>query len=179
LNVNETRERFEPFALALGLLLGLVAVFYVHRNGGAVIMSATCAGGLVAGRMVGFSNRSLVPLALGLVAVLVIVWGEVLPVSAHVNSAVAHASGGLLLGWAISEYLRDRYVWALWPVAVLLSVFAVGVVWELVEYAGDQAFGTDLTPNLRDSITDVTFGTLGGLLGMLISVLIPPVSHTR
>jgi hypothetical protein len=177
--MDETRERFEPFALALGLLLGLAAVFYLHREGGAVIMSATAAGGLVAGRLIGFSNRSLVPVALGLVVVLAVLWGELLPVSSHVSSALAHASGGLLVGWAVSEYVRDRYVWALWPVAVLLSVFAVGVVWELVELLGDKVFTTSLIPSLQDSIHDITFGTLGGCLGMLLSVLFPPASHTR
>jgi hypothetical protein len=106
-------------------------------------------------------------------------WGELLPVSSHVSSALANASGGLLVGWAVSEYLRDRYVWALWPVAVLLSVFAVGVVWELFELVGDKVFTTSLIPSLHDSINDVTFGTLGGCLGMLVSVLLPPASHTR
>ncbi len=83
--------------------------------------------------MIGFSNRALVPVALGLVVVLAVLWGEALPVSSHVNSAIAHASGGLLVGWAVSEYLRDRYVWALWPLGVLVAVFSVGVVWELLE----------------------------------------------
>ncbi len=142
-------------------------------------MGATCAGGLVVARALGFSNRSLVPLALGLVAVLVLVWGHVLPVDSHTNSAIAHASGGLLVGWALSEYLRDRYVWALWPVAVLLGVFTLGVAWELVELLGDRVFTTALIPNMRDSVADVTFGTLGGVVGMLVSVLIPPASHSR
>ena len=177
--MNDSRLRLDPFAFALAALALLTFGFFATRNGGAVIMCATCLGGLVAGRLVGFSNRSLVPLTLGLVVVLAVVWGELLPVSSHVNSAIAHASGGLLAGWAISEYLRDRYVWALWPLGVLLSVFTLGVLWEISEYAGDQLFGTDLTPNLRDSINDVTFGTLGGVLGMLVSALFPPASHSR
>jgi hypothetical protein len=175
--VNQTRDRLEPFVLALGLLAALGTAFYLHRNGGAVIMCAIAGAGLIGGRIIGFSNRSLVPLAVGLVVVLIVIWGELLPVSSHVNSAIAHASGGLLVGWAVSEYLRDRYVWALWPLGVLLSVFAVGVIWELLEYTGDQVFTTDLIPSLRDSINDVTFGVLGGLVGMLISVAVPPASH--
>jgi hypothetical protein len=153
-------------------------VFFLHHNGGAVIMCAIIGGGLVMGRALGFSNRSLVPLGLGLVVVLAVVWSEALPVSSHVNSAIAHASGGLLVGWAVSEYLRDRYVWALWPLAVLLTVFSVGVVWELLEFTGDKVFTTDLIPSLHDSINDVTFGTLGATVGMLLSVLTPRRGRT-
>jgi hypothetical protein len=171
--VNEGRLRIDSFALALGALAALTVAFFVHRNGGAVIMCSMVAAGLVAGRLIGFSNRALVPVALGLVVVLVVLWGELLPVSSHVNSAIAHGSGGLLLGWAISEYLRDRYIWALWPLGVLLAVFSVGVVWELLEYAGDQVFTTDLIPSVHDSITDITFGLLGGVVGMVVSVLMP------
>jgi hypothetical protein len=177
LGVNTTRDRIEPFALALGLLAGLTVVFYMHREGGAVVMCSIAGAGLIAGRVIGFSNRSLVPLALGLVVVLVVIWGELLPVSSHVNSALAHASGGLLVGWAVSEYLRDRFVWALWPLGVLLAVLSVGVVWELLELTADTLFTTDLNPSLHDSINDVTFGVLGGILGMLVSVVIPPSSH--
>lgn len=175
--MNSRGERIEPFALALGLLAALTVAFYANRNGGAVIMGATCAGGLVVARALGFSNRSLVPLALGLVAVLVLLWGQFLPGDSHTTSAIAHAAGGLLVGWALSEYLRDRYIWALWPVAVLLGVFMLGVAWELVELAGDRLFTTALIPKLSDSIADVAFGTLGGVAGMLVSILIPPPSH--
>jgi hypothetical protein len=62
-------------------------------------------------------------------------------------------------------------------VAVLLAVFSVGVVWELLEYTGDQVFTTDLIPSLHDSINDVTFGVLGGIAGMVISVLFTPASR--
>jgi hypothetical protein len=172
--VNTTRDRIEPFALAIGLLAALTVAFYMHRNGGAVIMCTAITAGLIVGRVIGFSNRALVPAALGLIAVLVLVWGEILPVSSHVNSAIAHGTGGMLVGWAMSEYVRDRYIWALWPLAVLVAVFSVGVVWELIELFGDKAFNTDLTPNIHDSINDVAFGMLGGLVGMLISVIAPP-----
>jgi hypothetical protein len=171
--VNPARDRIEPFAVALGLLAALDTAFFLHHNGGAVVMCTMVGVGLIAGRLIGFSNRALVPVALGLVVVLVVLWGELLPVSSHVSSAIAHGSGGLLLGWAVSEYLRDRYIWALWPLGVLAAVLAVGVVWELVELAADRAFTTDLNPSLRDSINDVTFGVLGGVVGMLVSVVIP------
>jgi hypothetical protein len=177
--MDHTRDRFEPFALALGLLVALTVAFYMHREGGAVIMCTMVGAGLVAGRLIGFSNRALVPVALGLVVVLVVIWGELLPVSSHANSAIAHLSGGLLVGWAVSEYLRDRYVWSLWPLGVLLAVLSVGVVWELLEFAGDRVFATDLNPSLHDSVLDITFGTLGGILGMLVSVVLPPASHSR
>ena len=73
--------------------------------------------------------------------------------SSHVNSAVAHASGGLLVGWAVSDYLRDRYIWALWPVAVFLAVLSVGVVWELLEYTGDKLFTIKKCPPVIDAMT--------------------------
>lgn len=177
--MNESRIRLDPFAVSLAALAVLTYAFVERRNGAAVIMCATCIGGLVAGRVVGFSNRSLVPLALGLIVVLAVVWAEVLPVSADANSAIAHASGGLLAGWAISEYLRDRYVWALWPLAVLLAVFGLTLLWEVSEYVGDKAFHTALIPSRSDSINDVIFGTLGGMAGMLVSALFPPASHAR
>lgn len=175
--MNEGRVSVYPFVFSLAVLAAVTCAFVSARNGAAVIMCATCFGGLLAARLVGFSNRSLVPLALGLVVVLTFVWGHVLPVDSHTNSAIAHASGGLLAGWAISEYLRDRYIWALWPVAVVVSVFTLGVLWEVSEYLGDRAFTTGLIPSLHDSIADVGFGTLGGVVGMLVSVVVPPPPH--
>ena len=175
--VAEDRTRIYPFVLSLAALAALTYAFVQDRNGAAVIMCATCIGGLVAARAMGFSNRALVPLALGLALVLTVVWGEVLPVTPDENSAIAHAAGGLLAGWAISEYLRDRFVWVLWPLAALVAVFLLSVLWEVSEYIGDRAFETALIPNREDSITDVAFGTLGGAMGMLFSLLIPSSSH--
>jgi hypothetical protein len=177
--MHQTRDRIEPFALALGLLAALAVAFYTHREAGGLIMCTMVGVGLVAGRLIGFSNRALVPVALGLVVVLVVIWGELLPVSSHVTSAIAHGSGGLLVGYAISDYLRDRYIWAFWPIGVLLAVLTVGVAWELLELAADSAFTTDLNPSLHDSVLDIAFGLIGGVVGMLVSVLFPPASHTQ
>ena len=73
------------------------------------------------------------------------------------------ATGGLLVGWAISEYLRVRYAWPLWAIGALAVVFGLTVLWELGEYLGDRAFNTALIPSRRDSALDITFGTLGGV----------------
>ena len=87
------RLRLDLFAFSLGALSLLTLGFFVARNGAAVIMCSLCFAGLVAARLVGFSNRALVPLAGGLVAILFILWvGDPLPLTSHQVSAFAHAS---------------------------------------------------------------------------------------
>jgi hypothetical protein len=69
--------------------------------------------GLVVARFANFSSRALVPVALGLVAILWMVWVDP-PASPHKTTALAHLGGGALVGWAVSEYLRTRIAWPLW-----------------------------------------------------------------
>ena len=74
--MNTDRLRLDPFALALGALALLTLAFVSARNGAALVMCVLCFAGLLSARLIGFSNRALVPLALGLIALLWIVWSN-------------------------------------------------------------------------------------------------------
>ena len=129
-------------------------------------MCAMCLAGLVAGRIVGVPGRVLLPVAFGLVVVLWMVWIDP-PASSWKTSALAHAIGGALVGWALVEALRPRIRdWLAVALVALLLVFLLTLVWELGEYAGDQLFGTSLIPSTTDSAEDILLGTLGGLVGI-------------
>jgi hypothetical protein len=167
------RHRLDLFAFALGALSLLTLGFFVARNGAAVIMCSLCFAGLIAGRVIGFSNRALVPLAGGLVILLYVLWVDPPPLTSHQLSAIAHASGGLLVGWAVSEYLRGRASWPTWAIAAVGVVFGLTVLWEVGEYIGDRVLDTALETSKSDSAIDITFGTLGGAVGTFIATLIP------
>ena len=139
-------RRIDLFAFALGALALLTAGFFYARNGAAVIMCSLCLGGLCSPRLVGFSNRALVPAAAGLVVLLWVLWIDPPPLTTHETSALAHGTGGLLVGWAVSEFLRGRAAWPLWAIGAVAVVFGLTVLWELGEFVGDRAFDTALIP---------------------------------
>ena len=176
--MNSRRLRIDLFAFALGALALLSLAFLAARNGPALIMCALVFTGLVAARMVGFSNRALVPLAVGLVVILWIVWVDP-PASARKTSAIAHGAGGALIGWAVSEYLRDRAAWPLWGAAALATVFGLTVLWEIGESLGDRALDTALNPRPRASVEDIFFGSLGGAGAVFIAWLLVPSRRWR
>ena len=166
--MDTLRPRIDRLAFAGALaVLALAAITFVaERNGAATIMCAMCLAGLVAGRIVGVPGRVLLPVAVGLTVVLWLIWIDS-PVGWRKTSALAHAVGGTLAGWALVEALRSRIRH---PVAVALlalsTVIALTLAWELGEYMGDRLLGTALQPNMRDSTEDVVFGTFGGLVGI-------------
>jgi hypothetical protein len=167
------RPRFDmlAFGLALALLATATAGFVANRNGAAAIMCGMCFAGLIAGRLVGISGTVLLPVALGLALILWMVWVDQ-PTSTRATSAIAHAFGGVLAGWAIAATLR-RHIDD-WLSVMLLSLSAVVVltgVWEVAEYVGDRLFDTALVPKKRDSAEDVFFGTAGGLFGIAFAGL--------
>jgi hypothetical protein len=171
--MDERRPRIDLFAFALGALTLLTAGFFYARNGAAVIMCALCLGGLLFARFVGFSNRALVPATVGLVVLLWVLWIDPPPLGNHTISALAHGTGGLLVGWAVAEFLRSRAAWPLWAIGAVGVVFGLTILWELGEFVGDRAFQTALLPSRRDSALDITFGTIGGAIGTFIAVLVP------
>ena len=141
------RLRIDLFAFALGALALLTFGFFAARNGAAVIMCALCFAGLIAARVVGFSNRALVPLppassccsgSCG--------WIRRRSSTRTTTSAIAHGIGGLLVGWAVSEYLRGRVEWPLWAIGAVAVVFGLTVLWELGEWLGDRALDTGADP---------------------------------
>ncbi len=175
----ESRLRLDLFAFALGALALLSLAFYDARNGAALVMCALCFAGLLTARLAGFSNRALVPVAVGLVVMLFGIWGLDLPASTRKISAVAHAGGGALVGWAVSEYLRSRIAWPYWGLIALAAVFSVTILWELGEYLGDRAVGTALQPNKTDSSLDIFFGSVGGATTVALAWLLAPRTPRR
>ena len=171
--MNTGRLRLDLFAFALGALALLTVAFVSGRNGGAVVMCGLCFAGLLSARLIGFSNRALVPLALGLVALLWLVWIQP-PASSHQTSALAHGAGGVLAGWALAEFLRTRMPALQWMILALAGVFALTVLWELGEYFGDRMLTTGLIPNKRDSAVDILLGSFGGALGVGFAWLLLP-----
>ena len=169
--MDDSRRRIDSFAFALGGLALLTLAFVAARNGAAVIMSFLCLAGLLTARGVGFSTRTLVPPALGLVVILGMIWSAP-PLSSWLTSTRAHLGGGALLGWALAEFLRARLGWPLWALVALAGVCTLSVVWELGEYLGDRAFETALIPNRRDSALDIFFGSLGGAIGIGVAWLL-------
>jgi hypothetical protein len=172
------RLRIDLFAFALGALALLSLAFFGDRNGAALIMCALVFCGLIVARLAGFSNRALVPVALGLVAILWMVWVDP-PASSHKTSALAHGAGGLLVGWAVAEYLRTRVAWPLWGIAAVAAVFGLTVLWEMGEFVGDRVLDTALIPNKRDSAEDIFFGSLGGAGAVLLAWLLAPARRRR
>jgi hypothetical protein len=174
LAMDTLRPRLDlvAFALAFAMLAWPAIGFVAERNGAAAIMCAMCLGGLVAGRMVGVPGRVLLPVAFGLTVVLWLIWIDS-PVGPHKTSALAHAIGGTLAGWALVEVLRHRSRDLLAVALLALSaVIALAVVWELGEYVGDRLLDTSLQPSKRDSAEDILLGTAGGLAGITFGTLV-------
>jgi hypothetical protein len=165
------RFRIDSFVCALGGFGLLTVAFVVERNGAAVIMCGLCVSGLLTARGLGFPVRALVPLAAGLVVILLMVWSAP-PLSAWETSTLAHLAGGALVGWVLADFLHSRLGWPWWALAVLASVGTLTVVWELGEYLGDRVFETALIPSWGDSAFDIFFGSLGGAIGMGVAWLL-------
>lgn len=149
------------FSLALAALAAISGAFIAQRNGAAAVMCAICLAALVLGRLIGIPGRVLLPVALGLAVLLYVVWIADLPISPRKVTSAAHATGGLLVGWAFAELLRRRIDWPGWAVAALAAVFALTVTWEIGEMIGDRLLDTGLIPDRRDSAFDIAFGCLG------------------
>jgi hypothetical protein len=172
--VNDRRLiDLSAYAVALGALGLLGLAFFSARNGAALIMCGLIFTGLVVARLADFSTRTLVPVALGLAAILWMVWIDP-PASSHKTSALAHTAGGALVGWAVSEYLRVRVAWPIWGAAALAAAFAITVLWELGELAGDRVLDTALIPNAFDSTADIFFGTAGAAAAIFIAWVLAP-----
>jgi hypothetical protein len=160
------------YVAALGALGLLALAFYAARNGAALVMCGLIFAGLVPARFANFSPRTLFPVALGLVAILWIVWIDP-PAGSLRTGALAHLAGGALAGWALSQYLRPRLAWPLWVAAALAAVFGVTVLWELGELVADRVIDTALNPNRRGAALDVFFGSVGGGAAVLLASMLP------
>jgi hypothetical protein len=64
-------------------------------------------------------------------------------------------------------------------VLVVSVIVALGSVWELVEWACDLVFPTDLSPGYADTIHDIGFDTAGAIVGALLWVRAPAAGTVR
>lgn len=160
------------FALAFGSICALGLGFAASRNGAAALMALIVLGGLVAGRVVGVPGRTLLLLALGLVAILWIAWVDP-PGDGRRTSALAHFAAGALAGWALAATLAARVRWPAWALFAVAALPAITIGWELAEYVGDQIFDTALAASATDSALDVLFGCFGGTAGVALAALSP------
>ena len=152
------------FLLALAAIGLATLAFLLTRNGAALIMCSILLAGLVAGRAAGIAGGTLLLVALGLGAVLWIVWID--PVAGpRRTSAIAHFTGGALVAWALGQTLKRRGFGS-WAETTIVVVAALTVGWEIAEIAGDRLLDTALVPNRADSALDIFFGCLGGLAGV-------------
>lgn len=152
-------------ALALAALVAAAFGFAVAHNGAALVMSAICIAGLCLGRLAGISGVVILAVALGLVAILWMVWVDPLSTPRRTNAA-AHFGGGLLAGWAIATTLLRRGRLRRPLMLAALGVLALTVGWELSELVGDRILDTALIPSWRDSAHDIFFGCFGGAVGI-------------
>jgi hypothetical protein len=160
------------FSLSLALVAWLALNFVSERNGAGAIMCAICLAGLVGGWIVRVPGTVLLAVAVGLTAVLWMVWVDP-PAGGRKTSALAHTTGGVIVGWACVETVRRRLHNPLSMAILALSlVLVLTVLWEVGEYVGDRLLDTALVPSKRDSAEDVFFGTLGGSIGVAFASVV-------
>ena len=108
-----------------------------------------------------------------------VLWVHPPPLTSHQTSALAHGTGGILVGWAVAEFLRGRVAWPLWAIGAVGVVFGLTILWELGELLGDRVLDTALIPSRRDSAIDIAFGTVGGAIGTMVAALAAPLGGRR
>ncbi|SHI84674.1 hypothetical protein [Wenxinia saemankumensis] len=84
----------------------------------------------------------------------------------HFGSAAAFGIFAFLMIFMLFE--GDSYAAPPWALAVLSAcvAMAIGVVWEIFEYAVDQTLGTNMQKSgLPDTMGDLIVDTLGAILG--------------
>ena len=172
-------QRLDSLAFALGIAAMFAAcwAFASQSNGPAMIMCGISLAGLIAGRLAGISGGVILVAALGLVAILWVVWVDPLSTPRR-TSAFAHSAGGALAGWGIATTLLRRGV-PTWAPIALVGVAALAIGWELAEYLGDRLFDTALVPNKLDSSWDIFFGCAGGVAGMVAAWVLTPRPITQ
>jgi hypothetical protein len=166
------------FVAALAALGAATLWFFAERNGAAVVMCSILLAGLVAGRIARIPGRVLLPVALGLALILWMVWIDP-PAGPRKTSALAHAGGGALAGWALATTLRARLTWPAASFAAIIGVLVLAGVWEVAEWIGDRALDTALVPSGRDSAEDILFGCVGGAFGVAFAAAGAPLGARR
>jgi hypothetical protein len=161
------------------LIAGIPLMLATDRPGGAVLLALTATTAIVSR-----ASRAPAPAQVLFTGLLTVVsyltaFGGV--ASGAVDSAVAHfvlpaATAPLLLGaalrsgvvrWPRSDQRRIRL--ALIVVTAGLTI-ALGAAWELVEFACDSVFGTDMAQGYDDTIRDLIADCAGAVTGAVLAV---------
>jgi len=95
---------------------------------------------------------------------------------------LTHFMGGVFVGVLILIlilYLKDisdnlHIPARIIPIFVLIFVLAGGVLWEVFEFLIDSFFGTNLQPNLQDTIFDMIANTVGAFFTLIIASILTP-----
>lgn len=83
----------------------------------------------------------------------------------HAMSASLVAALGFVVVVAIDKYAESIYLPpAFLAVFIVMFTMAIGVIWEIMEYIVDEATGSLLQYSLADTMVDLLFDTIGGLL---------------
>jgi hypothetical protein len=83
----------------------------------------------------------------------------------HAMSASLVAALGFVIVVSIDKYAESIFLpTAFLTILIVMLTMAVGVVWELMEFMVDQVTGSHLQYSLEDTMRDLLFDTIGGLL---------------
>ena len=83
----------------------------------------------------------------------------------HAMSASLVAALGFVVVVAIDKYAESILLPpAFLGLFIVMFTMAIGVIWELMEFVVDEATGSLLQYSLSDTMLDLTFDTVGGLL---------------
>jgi ABC-type Fe3+-siderophore transport system permease subunit len=163
--------------LMQGLILS-VTVFSYLKGDIPVAISGTVAFGM-----------TLVPLAFGLKTHIAVPWGALFCIAlslflhvagyafdwyngfypyydkiAHVVSSFTVALLGFLIVVLLHRLNRMRCSVRMITLFILVFTLALGAAWEILEFAVDRLFGTHLQYGLDDTIYDLIFDGIGGLI---------------
>ncbi len=53
--------------------------------------------------------------------------------------------------------------------STIIFMLSIGLIWEFYEFFGDTFFGTNMQPNLEDTIYDMIFNVFGTLIIIVIA----------
>jgi hypothetical protein len=158
-------------ALSVIGLGGLASLALGSRAGAAMFGASFVA--IAGAALFGWPRRSLTAVGLGVAG---IVWLVLLGVIGQpgIRSAIAHAIAGALLGWALADGILRTPGARAEPGRVLgaavLATLAVGVIWELWEWATEELTGTDLSGGIGDTILDLIADGAGAAAGAALAM---------
>lgn len=89
--------------------------------------------------------------------------------------SVMHALSGVVVAWfgiIVLNEITGRWApklpgW-LYAITVFMLCATIALLWEVVEFASDQWFGTTAQHGLYDTMTDMIYGTFSGLLVVIV-----------